>query len=651
MIRFQDQGDAINRFQIAKQSKPESPKPVPVLPRQNQVAMPTTAAGDSVHFSSLYRSKAPSPLQRIVNDSLVSAAGSGNLSAVGSLLAQRVDINHSNLYQGKTALMQAAENGKTEVLKLLIRKNANLEKVDYDGRTALMLAARSNSLESMKILLDAGAKLYAKDRQGMNALLVAVNCSRTEAVKYLLDQRKSSIETTDLLGRTPLQLAAERGNTELVKELIARKANLENGNFEGVNPLMIAAREGRLPIVKALIEAGANVNARNRFGVTPIMLAARDGNQEVFNLLLEKKADIHPISNDHETALSLAVGGNHLPVVRTLMQHGAALDTANNTGSTPLMEAARLGYGDMVKTLLQKPGHVDINHRDGTGFTALGYAADRGAREGIIEDLLQVPDIDIEVRDVAGNTPLLLAARRGATKSARILLDHGADVNALNRRNSSALHMACNQGQTALAKLLIERGANPEVANIDGTTPLLLATQGAHSKIIDALLQPHRPSQRPFTHSYQQFDDYLDTACKHPDLDRGKPFHAMLPHLAKFEQFRMVDPLFMAQEGKPLAAMKWEAQAEMDAIIDSSNTVKGETDPDLLKAHRKYRDDRWKSLEFMARHQVDLQPAVLQMALVKRALMERKQAILEKIKAEQALEQLKLADSMDLDCN
>lgn len=66
-----------------------------------------------------------------------------------------------------------------------------------------------------------------------------------------------------------------------------------------------------------------------------------------------------------------------------------------------------------------------------------------------------------------GLSPLHVAASRGCTEFARLLLEAGADVNALDSAGNTPLHLAVDPG---LARTLVERGADPTTENDDGLT-------------------------------------------------------------------------------------------------------------------------------------------------------------------------------------
>lgn len=112
---------------------------------------------------------------------------------------------------------------------------------------------------------------------------------------------------------------------------------------------------------------------------------------------------------------------------------------------------------------------------DRAGRLPLHYAA--GANQDtIVEERLACGD-DPDASDRQGFTPLHLAAQQGAVDAARILLDHGAQVDRVNVFGNSALFVAVfnSQGRSEMITLLRERGADPCLANKKGQTPVGLA--------------------------------------------------------------------------------------------------------------------------------------------------------------------------------
>ncbi len=80
---------------------------------------------------------------------------------------------------------------------------------------------------------------------------------------------------------------------------------------------------------------------------------------------------------------------------------------------------------------------------------------------------------DLAVRDKRGATPLMHAAAFGNFETFKLLLDAGADVNAHNDHNATALLWAARDPEKA--RLLIERGADVNATSKEGQSPLISA--------------------------------------------------------------------------------------------------------------------------------------------------------------------------------
>src|SRR6266404_5946222 len=91
-------------------------------------------------------------------------------------------------------------------------------------------------------------------------------------------------------------------------------------------------------------------------------------------------------------------------------------------------------------------------------------------------------------------TMLQIAALYGNREVASLLLDKGADANAVSSfGRSTPLQAACGQTNLALTSLLLERGANVNAANEDGATPLLIAVAAKNLNAVDLLLRKSKP--------------------------------------------------------------------------------------------------------------------------------------------------------------
>jgi ankyrin repeat protein len=105
--------------------------------------------------------------------------------------------------------------------------------------------------------------------------------------------------------------------------------------------------------------------------------------------------------------------------------------------------------------------------------------------------LLTQHQMDVNAKDddhEIGWSPLLLAARSGHLDLVRLLLKHGAEVNAKSKSEQTPLHGACWNGHASVAKLLCDHGANSNAKNRFGQTPLHWAAHYGHADVVRVLL-------------------------------------------------------------------------------------------------------------------------------------------------------------------
>ena len=146
----------------------------------------------------------------------------------------------------------------SQVVKLLIKKGADVNIKDTDGETPLHVVAHGNKndkkpieLEVAKLLIEKGADINAKN------------------------------EDRDY--QTPLCYAASHNRVELAKLLIEKGADVNND----VNAIAYAARRNSVEVAELLIKHRADVHAKNKDGNTPLYTAANNYSVEVAKLLIK----------------------------------------------------------------------------------------------------------------------------------------------------------------------------------------------------------------------------------------------------------------------------------------------------------------------------------------------------------------------------
>ncbi|HWO00163.1 MAG TPA: ankyrin repeat domain-containing protein [Blastocatellia bacterium] len=114
-----------------------------------------------------------------------------------------------------------------------------------------------------------------------------------------------------------LTLAALKGDTGLVTELLKAGADPDACDGQGRTPLIEAAFGGHVDTLSALLGAGADPNARDADGWTPLMEAASKGRLDVVRRLLAAAADVNASDRDGRTAVEVVARG-HLRLTRLI---------------------------------------------------------------------------------------------------------------------------------------------------------------------------------------------------------------------------------------------------------------------------------------------------------------------------------------------
>jgi ankyrin repeat protein len=112
----------------------------------------------------------------------------------------------------------------------------------------------------------------------------------------------------DREGRSPLHYAANDGNVQSVRQLLAQGYSARHADRRGWTPLHFAAQAASVEVIAALLDAGAEVAGRDELGNTPLLHAVFNsrGNGDAIELLRSRGADPHARNAHGQTPLGLA---------------------------------------------------------------------------------------------------------------------------------------------------------------------------------------------------------------------------------------------------------------------------------------------------------------------------------------------------------
>jgi ankyrin repeat protein len=272
--------------------------------------------------------------------------------------------------------------------------------------------------------------------------------------------------------------AAERRDMAAVKTLLKPGVDVNAFGRNGTPALHWAVRADDLEIAKLLIAAGANVKLPNRLGVLPLYLACDNGNVDMIRILLDAGADPNAQYPAGEPLLWGAIHSGVFEAAKLMIDRGADFKFVDpQSQQTTLMYAVRENEPKIVKLLIDLGLPVNAKTRTGNtpNFVRPNSVAGFGFGVGIYRG--GPPDRGRRDPIPGGLTALHYAARDGRTEAGKVLLDSGAQLEALNPDGISPLLMAISNNHMETAKMLIERGANLNVQDWYGRTPIWSAVE------------------------------------------------------------------------------------------------------------------------------------------------------------------------------
>lgn len=389
------------------------------------------------------------------------------------LLNQPFELTSKNTEE-RTALMEASASGCIEVVKELIARGADINRITtakrYKGSTALFLAIDGGHIDIVKLLLEHKADTEIEDQRSSRnktgtALTLAILWKQFDIVELLLKHGanvKAAVRSS-----SALQLAVERGEIDIIPILLKYGADV-NEQVRNNSMFHWALKSGKPEIAKLLIENGAIISAKGENGAKLLIDVLENGYFDIANILILQGADVNARQYRYkpkQTALIIASESTHNPkaykTVQLLTERGAEINATDKDGNTALHYARD---SQIVNYLLTHNAKASEEH-----FISKIEYLDIDTIKLFLEKHNY-----IHTADKYGNTPLIKVTRRSNRRKAadivKLLLQHGADPNRKNNSGETAIMVAARGSKPELVKLLWENGADLTIKDNRGQT-------------------------------------------------------------------------------------------------------------------------------------------------------------------------------------
>ncbi|BFZ26042.1 hypothetical protein BsWGS_29081 [Bradybaena similaris] len=369
------------------------------------------------------------------------------------------------------ALINALRNGHTDCVQMLTKHGASL-----DIKYAFQSAVRENNSVHLRYLAETfrvEIEQVISTKEMSNLVVSAAREGHIDIIGVLLDAG-AYINCVNSNKKTPL---LEAKNADVVNFLVQRGAYMNKWRSDIRNicsPLNYVLSSyyfqpdsvDKEKIIEALLKHHAAVNGRSRNFRTPLMLAvANRASQNIVQMLLDRGADISSKDNHSSTVLHISAKINsteHIELLLQQMKIRNVINAQNSKGLTALMMFTIKCNYIAMKVLIDHG--ADVNIKDFHGNTALLLALYKHTQKPEILATLIQAGCDLNWQNTSGYTPLMLAAKSSLNDALMLLVDSGANVNAVSEKMKSETALTlmlkhCVDFKTSCVEYLLDHGA------------------------------------------------------------------------------------------------------------------------------------------------------------------------------------------------
>ena len=402
---------------------------------------------------------------------LLNAVSENKPEMVSALIKAGADVNlaASNGWAPLHWTVNSKENQAHEgeaLAKLLLQAGADINQQTNTGSTPLYLSVANNWMNTFKALLKAKANLNLATNSGWTPLLNAVSENKPGMVSALI-KAGADVNLANNNGWAPLHWTVNSKEDQahegeaLAKLLLQAGADINQQTNTGSTPLYLSVANNWMNTFKALLKAKANLNLATNNGWTPLLNAVSENKPEMVSALIKAGADVNLVNNDYWGPLHWTVNGKENQahdghkLAKLLLQAGANINQQTNTGYTPLYLSVVNNRKKEFDVLLKSQPDINKTYQKTDRTLVHILSVDKGDNKEMLRALIK-RGANINKKDNVGDTPLMLAAYFGQTGAAKILIEAGADLDAINwsDKQKSALDYAVEKGNYSIADLI-----------------------------------------------------------------------------------------------------------------------------------------------------------------------------------------------------
>ena len=326
---------------------------------------------------------------------------------------------------------------------LFVGGKSSLNKMaeNYEVYDAEIYAKKYGDKIIKELVLNYGKDINQTGDEDIGGLYQAIKHNNIKAVKFFIENN-AHVEIATFDGTTPLVLAIEENKPKIVELLIKEgKANIYGVYAKETEkyPIYCAVKNKNLNMIKILLNNNFDLKRESYI----LSYAMENSDENIIKYLVENGADMYSYEI---TALYQAVLNLNPKLVEYFLDKGASIEKAGGTDV----------YGNIMMAAAGSKFN-NSNDKSPVDLTLLEKSAENSAK--IMQMIIDKVDKKLINDSLEGKTPLIIAVGNSYIDTAKILIENGANINAVDIEGWSALSYAVNNGDIEIAKLLLENKA------------------------------------------------------------------------------------------------------------------------------------------------------------------------------------------------
>jgi len=449
-----------------------------------------------------------------------------------------------------TPLLKAIVSRDREQISNCLSSGIGINKSNHFGFTPLHLATLLNDIYTVIALIERGADVNAKNIHGDSPVDIAIIKKYDDILGVFLGGKIKEYkrENEFCVDKTPLHKAALVGNENTITALVndGNDVNKLDGNFD--SPLHIATYYEHLGTVKKLLENGASGNITNFYKKTALHVAVSKKNLDIAKLLVHK-TNVNLKDDGGDTPFTISVKRGYTEITRLLLDNGSTLGSVDELedmvydviikGFVGMIELFiqygmklnefrkyNLAYAAMKqsesfamflfendvyvnKTIVNNNDHdqsllhfaIQLGYKEVASYLIDRYNDLSSTKKGCgalhvavkqspyFVNLLLDNGMPVDTK-IHGNgrTPLHIAVNENKEENVRLLLEHKADINSVDKYGETPIQVAISKGFSGITKTIVEHAKKEETAINFDKLLVYAIDKGRRENVIEMLV-------------------------------------------------------------------------------------------------------------------------------------------------------------------